>query len=234
LKNARARRLRERRRNFADHQQHRGSPAARSRLVGRRPRLGRRLGVARRRCRDDIVNDALGAALASADDLVSGRQVSRNDLQRRVLATGIGEAFLDRFQDVCARRRRASCGPSTAANDKSDRKRRRGRAPGAAGTERDRSSPRRVRRARNCGSGRGSKRGVHSPLGTRANGDPRSARRRGENPVGQGRPPERKTLAALARFGASLRIVSPRSPGRRNADDWRGSPMKSRDVDPSS
>ena len=117
------------RRSFADHQRHRSSPAAGSRLVGCRSRLGRRLGVARRRCRDDIVNDALGAALASADDLISGRQVFRNDLQRRVLDTGIGKAFLDRFQDVCAHRRRASCGPSTAAHEKSDRERRRGRAP---------------------------------------------------------------------------------------------------------
>jgi len=103
------------------------------------------------------VNDALGAALASADDLISGRQVFRNDLQRRVLDTGIGKAFLDRFQDVCAHRRRASRSPSTAAYEKSDRDRRRARAPGAAGTECDRSSLRRVRRSRDHRSDKGSK-----------------------------------------------------------------------------
>jgi hypothetical protein len=190
--------LRERRRSFADHQRHRSGPAVGSRLVGCRSRLGRRLGVARRRCRDDIVNDALGATLASADDPISGRQVSRNDLQRWVLDPGIGKAFLDRFQDVCAHRRRASCGPGTAARKKSDRERRRGRAPGAAGTERDRSSPRRVRRARNHRSDKGSKARVHRPLGTRANGDPSSAHRPGENAAGGHGPPARRVIDSVS------------------------------------
>ena len=156
-------------------QWHRSSPAADLRLIGCGSRLGRRLGVARRRCRDDIVNDALGAALAGADHLISGRQVFRNDLQRRVLNTGIGKAFLDRFQHVCAHRRRASRGPKTAAHEKGDRERRWGRATGAAGTARDRPSLRCIRRARNHRSDKGSKAGVHRPLRTRASGAPSSA-----------------------------------------------------------
>jgi len=96
-----------------------------------------------------------------------------------MLDTGIGKAFLDRFSDVCAHRRRAWRGPSNAAHKESDRERRRGRAPGAAETERDRSPLRRIRRARKHHSDKGSKARVHRPLGTRANGDPSSARRMG-------------------------------------------------------
>ena len=122
------------------------------------------------------MNDALGAALASADDLISGRQVFRDDLERGVLDPAVGKAFLDRFQDICAHRRCASRGPGNAAHEKSDRERCRGHAPGAAGTERDRSSPRRARRARHHCGHKGSKAGAYRPLGTRANGTPSSAR----------------------------------------------------------
>src|SRR4029453_5760438 len=81
----------------------------RSRLGGCRSRLSfLSAALVRRRRGLDVVDDALRAALAAADGAVAGCQVLRNDLQRRVTDARIGKTLLDRFQDVCARLRRAA------------------------------------------------------------------------------------------------------------------------------